>query len=88
MTILSRLALSMSQVRHCAPDPVSLKRAGTVDGGEAEAAADDKRVPPRAGVEGRERVAHRLHRWWCQGCALAYVEALQSFIVILTLLHG
>lgn len=51
----------MSQVGHSAREPMSLKGTGAVDGGEAEAAADDEGVPPWAGVEGRERVANCLH---------------------------
>ena len=56
------------------PGTVRMQGTGTVDRREAEAAADDEGVPIRAGVERREGVADRLHRWGRQGRALADVE--------------
>jgi len=56
------------------PGMVRMQGAGAVDRCEAEAAADDEGVPVRAGVECREGVADRLHRWGRQGRALADVE--------------
>ena len=56
------------------PGTVRMQGTGTVDRREAEAAADDEGVPVRAGVERREGVADRLHRWGRQGRALADVE--------------
>lgn len=44
---------SVCEMRHA----VRLESAGAVDGGQVEAATDDKGVSARARVEGRERVA-------------------------------
>lgn len=60
------------------PGPVRVQRTGAVHGGEAEAPADVERVPLRARVQRRERVAHRLHRGRGQRRALADVQARQS----------
>lgn len=56
------------------PRAVRVQGTGTVDRSEAEAAADDERVPLWACVESREGVADCLHGRGCQGCALADVE--------------
>jgi len=64
------------------PGAVRVERAGAVHGGEAEAAADVERVPLRARVQRRERVAHRLHRRRSQRRALADVQARQAVPVI------
>lgn len=59
------------------PGAVWVQRARAVHGGEAEAPTDDERVPLRARVQRRERVAHRLHCGRCQRRALADVQARQ-----------
>ncbi len=59
------------------PMAVRVVSAGAVDGGEAEASADDEGVPLRARVERREGVAHRLDRRRRQRRALADVQAGQ-----------
>jgi hypothetical protein len=59
---------------------VRVERAGAVDGGEAEAPADDERVPLRARVQRRKRVAHGLHRRRRQRRALADVQARQPVL--------
>ena len=64
------------------PGAVRVERAGAVHGGEAEAAADVERVPLRARVQRRERVAHRLHSRRGQRRALADVQARQAVPVI------
>lgn len=56
---------------------VRVEGAGAVHGGEAEAPADVERVPLRARVQRRERVAHSLHRRGRQCRALANVQARQ-----------
>jgi len=64
------------------PGAVWVERAGAMHGGEAEAAADVERVPLRARVQRRERVAHRLHSRRGQRRALADVQARQAIPVI------
>lgn len=59
------------------PGAVWVQRARAVHGGEAEAPTDDERVPLRARVQRRERVAHRLHCGRGQRRALADVQARQ-----------
>jgi hypothetical protein len=60
---------------------VWVERTGAVDGGEAQAPADDERVPLRARVQRRERVAHGLNCRRCQRRALADVQARQPTVV-------
>jgi hypothetical protein len=62
---------------------VWVERAGAVDRGEAQAPADDERVPIRARVQRRERVTHGLHCRRRQRRALADVQARQPVLVAL-----
>lgn len=64
------------------PSAVRVKSAGAVDGGEAEAAADDEGVPLRARVERWEGVAHRLDSRGRQRGALADVQVRKPVLVV------
>jgi hypothetical protein len=64
------------------PCTVRVEGAGAVDGGEAQAAADDEGVPLRACVQRWEGVAHRLHSRGRQCGALADVQVREPVPVV------
>ena len=64
------------------PCAVPVESTRAVDGGEAQAAADDERVPLRAGVERWEGVAHRLDGRGRQRRALADVQVCEPVLVV------
>ena len=64
------------------PGAVRVERTRAVDGGEAQAAADDEGVPLRARVERWEGITHRLNGRGRQRGALADVQVGKPILVV------
>jgi hypothetical protein len=75
--------ISVSMVRQDgSPGAVPVESTRAVDGGEAQAAADDEGVPLWARMERREGVTYRLHSRGRQRGALADVQVSEPILVV------